>query len=270
MRIDLTADTARFSDSEKSAGVYVMGDNYKPYLHPLQTPAGHCLTMAMPGDHRHHKGLMYALRCEDLNFWEESPEANDCGVQVSENVFIEGNTLRQELLWQRQDGALKTYRELRSIACRRSSDGRSYVWTWKSSREALREHRLVASDWAMKKADGTRVNYHGLGIRLPWMWRFSGDLFNGIEADGKASTADAVAGSKVAVVRWWGVIDGFRQPPRCALSMSQKMNYGWFVLKGDFPYLSTGPSILEDIEVNAGSVVNEHYQIRVEDIEPDC
>ncbi|MCC5835196.1 MAG: PmoA family protein [Opitutales bacterium] len=267
MKVDLTADIARFSDTEVPAGVYVLGDSYKPYLHPLQTPAGHCMTMAMPGDHRHHKGLMYALRCADLNFWEESPEADDCGIQVSEEISAEGNTLRQQLLWQRQDGELKTYRELRTIACRRSSDGRSYVWTWKSRREALRDHRLVASDWAMKKADGTRVNYHGLGIRPPWMWRFSGELFNGIERDGRPATADEVSGNGAQTVRWWGTIDGYRDPPRCAITMTQKMGYAWFALKEDFPYLSTGPSILDDISVRKGFVFDETYQIRVEDLQ---
>lgn len=256
-----------FSDGEISAGVYCLDDPFKPYLHPLHTPAGHCLSMSMPADHRHHKGLMFALRCADLNFWEESPESPDCGIQLTEKLDVNGDFIEHTLLWQRQDGQLQTYRELRRIGCWRATNGRSFVWTWDSRREALRDHRLVASDWAMEKTDGTLVNYHGLGIRLPWMWRFSGDLFNGIEADGQTSTADAVAGSKAVMVRWWGMIDGFRQPPRCALSMSQNMNYGWFALKGDFPYLSTGPSILKDLDVKAGTVFKESYQIKVEDLQ---
>ena len=43
-------------------GLYVLDDPFKPYIHPLKTPAGHTVSLAMPHDHPHHKGSMYALR----------------------------------------------------------------------------------------------------------------------------------------------------------------------------------------------------------------
>lgn len=267
MKAEWVNDGARFSDGELMAGVYVVADSFKPFLHPLQTPLGHPVSMSMPGDHRHHKGLMYGLRCADLNFWEESPTADDCGVQLTKDVRVEGDLLKQTLFWQRQDGKLQTYREMRTIRCQRSGDGRSYVWTWCSQREALRDHLLVASDWALKKSDGTRVNYHGLGIRLPWMWRFSGDQFNGLEQDGRRSTADEISGCNAETIRWWGTVDGYREPPCCAVSMSQQMGFSWFALKEDFAYLSTGPSILKDVQVKKGDVLNEEYEIRIEDLQ---
>jgi len=65
LKIEITPAAARFIDGENLAGISVLDDPFKPYLHPPRTPDGHVVTVARPADHRHHKGLMYGLRCED-------------------------------------------------------------------------------------------------------------------------------------------------------------------------------------------------------------
>jgi methane monooxygenase PmoA-like len=44
----------------------------KPYVHPLPTPAGHCLTRLEPPDHHWHRGLWFTVKyVNGENFWEE-------------------------------------------------------------------------------------------------------------------------------------------------------------------------------------------------------
>lgn len=46
---------------------------YKPYVKELCTVEGLNLLRDAPSDHLHHHGLMYAIRLNDVNFWEEIP-----------------------------------------------------------------------------------------------------------------------------------------------------------------------------------------------------
>jgi len=248
------------------AGRLILADVFKPYVCPLRTPDGHDVTLAMPCDHRHHKGLMYALRCADLNFWEENPGRVDCGVQriVAHRLLEDGVEL--ELLWTREDGALPTYRELRTLRCRQDLSRRSYLWTWRSRRTALRSHQLVQSEWSMPLPDGRRINYHGLGIRLPWSWAFSGDSFNGTELDGVPCAPAVALGTTGREVAMWGLVDGYWTPPRARVALRQDHGFTWFVLKGDFAYLAAGPSNAGPLDVGDGETFDETYEVEVSDL----
>ena len=268
MQIELDTHAARFHAAGREAGTYILDDPFKPYIHPLRTPAGHCLTMAMPMDHRHHKGLMYSLLCADLNFWEERPGSGNCGVQrILRTDVIEGG-ICQELLWAEEDGSLETYREKRTITVSLRAGGRAFAWSWQSQREALRDHRLVKSEWSSKLPDGRRINYHGLGIRPPWAWAFRMDQFNATAIDGRPLSPEEACGQTGQTFRWWGTIDGFWKAPKAALTIHQEQDFGWFVIRDNFPYLSVGPSVLEEQEIRAGTVFTETYTIIAEDL-PD-
>jgi len=247
-------------------GRYVLSDSFKPYFRSLCTPAGHETTLVSPGDHRHHKGLMFGLRCVDLNFWEENP-GEPAGVQriLSTRSLPDGDGIEQELLWVAENGEMETYREVRQI--RAEEEGDAICYQWKTRREALRDHRLIKSEWSLEVPDGRTINYHGLGIRLPWMWRFPVDAFCGVEKNGVPEDPMAACGATDPSVGFWGLVDGkwnrtvasvtVRQPPEQA--------HTWFVLKGDFPYLSVGPSNAEELEVATGHVFEETYWIEVAD-----
>jgi hypothetical protein len=51
---------------------------FKPYVKELATLDGFNLLRDAPFDHLHHHALMYGIRVNGLNFWEETP---GCGVQ---------------------------------------------------------------------------------------------------------------------------------------------------------------------------------------------
>lgn len=270
MNLCLETDAAFFVAGGAVAGRYVLDDPFKPYLHPLRTPDGHVVTDCMPGDHRHHKGLMYGLRCADLNFWEEPLGTDEAGVQTQ--IAIEPLSagagaagLRQRLRWQHESGGRATYDEIREISCRHDRERRAFVWTWSSRRVALRAHRLIKSEWSLGLEDGRAINYHGLGIRLPWMWAFHDERFNGAERAGSSRPWKGLNGETGPEVGFWGRIDGYWSPPEAAVTMRQEQGFGWFVLKGDFAYLATGPTCLDELEVTAGQTFDETYEVVVQD-----
>lgn len=270
MKIDLAADAITFRGAGTVAGRYILDDAFKPYLHPLRTPAGHVVTDCMPADHRHHKGLMYALRCADLNFWEEMPDTDQAGVQRSLSIAAcataDGAGVRQKLHWSHSSGDRPTYDETREIMCRHEPERRAFVWTWSSHRTALRAHRLIKSEWSLPLDDGRKINYHGLGIRLPRAWACGGDgWLNGAECGGLPHAWKEICGTTGPEAGFWGKIDGHWMPPAAAVTLKQNHGFGWFVIKGDFSYISAGPSNLEEMDIEEGRHFSETYQITVED-----
>lgn len=254
-------------EGDKAAGIYVLNDAFKPHFSEFNTPAGHNLTMVSPGDHRHHKGVMYALVAEDVCFWEEEPGSGHCGIQeILSTEAIDGG-IRQTLLWREEQGHLHTYTETRTIICVRKEN--AFEWTWKTERKALRDHRLIQSKWAHESTDGRLINYHGLGIRLPWMWSFGADgsdAFGWLEVDGQPTETLEAHGNMADNVGIWGIIDGQWDRTKARVSMSHQHGFPWYMIRGDFAYIASGPSVAGPVDVKTGQTFSETYVIRAEDI----
>lgn len=262
----ITGGRAVFSLGDRIAGVCVLDDPFKPYICPLRTPDGHDTALAVPADHRHHKGLMYALKCHDVNFWEEhEPES---GRQELLCARVEDGALVLDLLWRHLDGTRHTYREERRISCVHDSGRKAFVWTWKTRLESLRAHRLVQSPASMTMGDGRRINYHGLGVRLPWAWAFPAPSVSGIEMGGRSVTVEESCGTSGREITFRGKFDGAWPHPEGALTISQDMGYTWFVMRGPFAYLAVGPSNAREQDVPEGRIIMENYHITVEDRPP--
>lgn len=263
MDTTITRSQVEFRAGDKLAGIYRVDDPFKPHFKVLNTPAGHNTVCVSPGDHRHHKGLMFALRSSDLNFWEENPDTEECGIEeVLTTEAIECG-MKQELLWRGEKGDLHTYLESREITG--VLEGAAFKWTWKSKRTALRDHLLIKSEWSMEVPDGRRINYHGLGIRLPWMWCFGGPQAGQVEVDGKPADPLEAAGCHAKSVGFKGLIDGQWKRTEAAVTITQSKDYTWYVLRDGFPYLSVGPSNLSEVDVKKGETFEETYRITVED-----
>jgi LacI family transcriptional regulator len=268
MHCEIFRGHAAFLHLGKPVAEYVLDDPFKPHFRSLRTPAGHETTLVSPGDHRHHKGLMYAIRAADLNFWEETP-GRGCGVQAGRAITptAEGDGFVQDLLWRGEAGDLETYRERRTVRARHAEAERAFVYTWRIRRESLRDHRLIKSEWSAKLPDGRVINYHGLGIRLPWMWRFPGPRFGAVEVDGVATAPEAAIGTAAAAVGFWGLIDGRWERTVAAVTFRQPAGQGftWYVKKADFPFLSVGPSNAAELDIPKGHVAEESYEVWVQD-----
>lgn len=212
---------------------------------------------------------MYALRCTDLNFWEETPGQPDCGVQevVSTELTKDGNGLQQELLWRHEThrANLETYRETRHVRCHYDASNQAFVWTWTSHREALRDHRLTMSNWSMPNTKGDRINYHGLGIRLPRSWAFPIETMRGCTVAGQAMDWREAHGAAAEEVTLWGTFDGHWDPPAGSVTFRQEHGYAHFVLMDGFAYLSAGPSNAAELDVRAGETFDEQFTIEVAD-----
>jgi len=268
MNITHAPERITFESGGCVAGEYVLDTPYKPFFRTLRTPAGHNCTLVSPADHRHHRGLMYALKTEEVNFWEEDPGTGQCGVQEILSTDLMEDGFRQTLLWREEQGGFHTYNETRTITC--TPKGNGFEWSWHTKRVSLRDHRLIVSGWLLELEDGSKVNYHGLGVRLPWVWVWGGPKgdpghFGTIEVNGAPASQNQASGSTVASVGLVGLIDGFWDPPRAAVTITQEQEFGWFALREGFPYLSVGPSILGDLDVAEGTETEETYRIFVED-----
>lgn len=255
-----------FRAGDTLAGVYRLDDRFKPHFCNLRTPAGHAVTMVSPGDHRHHKGLMYALKCEDLNFWEEEPGTGHCGIQETRGTKLLKDGFQQELLWREESGELATYEETRTITCSSDEAQRGFAWTWETKRTALRDHRLVKSGWTLEVEDGRKINYHGLGIRLPWMWAYGGPDFGSIVAGDQALTDLEASGRHDTSLGMWGVIDGCWERTKASVTIRQEHDFAWFALRSGFAYLATGPTIEEELDVQTGQTFSETYTVLIQDL----
>ena len=68
--------------------VYAFGTNqFKPYVRELHGLNGVNVLRDAPADHLHHHGLMYAIRVNGVNFWEERDEP---GIQKSVRLLDRG------------------------------------------------------------------------------------------------------------------------------------------------------------------------------------
>ena len=103
----------------------------RPFLHPVRTMAGTCLTAVMPEDHRHHLGVSVAVpEAGGANFWGGRTFVRGRGSVLLPNHGVQrhhrwldrsDSSLAHLLRWTGPDGT-DLLRERRSIAARPVSD----------------------------------------------------------------------------------------------------------------------------------------------------
>ncbi len=137
----------------------------KPYVAEFSAPGGRNILRDAPADHLHHHGLMYAIKVNGLNFWEE---ASGSGVQrvvdTTTSVASGAATLRQVIHWVAPQDAFLADTKPAALLTER----RTLVLTVDA---AARESAL---EWKAEFEVGTRTNevtltgttYHGLGMRF--------------------------------------------------------------------------------------------------------
>lgn len=276
MTLDFTPGDVTFRSGNIAAGVYRFTDAFKPHIHPLRTPRGHHVTSASPHDHKHHKALMYALRAEDVNFWEETATlpTEVPGIerhQAFDEVTGSGERVgfTESLHWCACDGSLPTFDETRRISCRHDPAARAFVWTWEARLTALRPLHLVQSQWSHGLPDGTKVNYHGLGIR------FRRD-FGGMTRNHELHVDGAVfkdhfqqqMGARPKEVTFIGSIDETWPVERAGVTFRQRQDHTLYVMEDYIPFMGLGPTNRAPLRLDAGAVIEECYEIHVFDAAP--
>lgn len=261
------------------AGRYHHRDEFKPFIHPLNSPQGHCVSLARPHDHRHHKALMYALRTPELNFWEEVSTLPGEKVGRERHVaFAEVRAVgdvvgfAETLVWEPMEGGAAVFDEIRRISCRR--EGAAFVWSWDTTLTTHRSTRLIQSQWSRPSPEGRKINYHGLGLRF--CREFAGGTRNNalqlddgpLQWNRNAKPFDfAVAmGATPRSVTYVGHIDGTWPVPRIGVTLTQQQANGLFVLETPFAFMALGPSNLAEKPLAAGDVLREKYTVTVADL----
>lgn len=257
------------ADAGGLAGRYHFDHPWKPYLAPLATPAGHNLMLAMSHDHKHQRGLMYAVRAKDVNWWEERVVREGEAIGVVRHAATGLATMAGEtvsfshtVLWTDQAGSLDSFREVRSISCTETPAG--FEWRWQARFEVLRDIELVLSQWAHARPDGSKVNYHGLGFRFIRDF----DKQTRLYVDGAETTADDALGSRPKSVTLTGLLDGFEVAPRAGVTIRQSQNHPLFIITEPYPLLSLGPSNLGPVSFGRGDSFDEDFSFLVFDGEP--
>jgi hypothetical protein len=146
-------------------------DRYKPYVKELHTLRGENVLLDAPADHLHHHALMYGIKVNGVNFWEE---ISGSGVQrvirtAEPELTTDGNglptaILRQELAWVPAADAFLPVTNLPALL----SESRTLILTIdeKASEVALCWHsRFTVGNWTNTVAL-TGSSYHGLGMRF--------------------------------------------------------------------------------------------------------
>jgi hypothetical protein len=86
VRLHSEARMLEILHAERTLLTYTFATNqFKPYVRELITLDGVDLLRDAPADHLHHHGLMYAIKVNGINFWEEAPQA---GRQVPQAELI--------------------------------------------------------------------------------------------------------------------------------------------------------------------------------------
>lgn len=152
--------------------VYAYGrEQWKPYVRELHTLRGDNVLRDSPFDHKHHHALMYGIKVNGVNFWEEVAGS---GVQKPVETVpfaceakAQGGlraVLRQTLHWLAREDAARPGSAAAALLIER----RTLTLTVDEA------HREVALHWHSAFEVGpktnqvtlTGANYHGLGMRF--------------------------------------------------------------------------------------------------------
>jgi hypothetical protein len=146
-------------DDTEPVLVFRYKDTPKPYIHPLHAPGGGVVTVALPHDHLHHRGLWLTWpNVNGINFWEEHFAPEQTGY-IYHRAFEPAQAPAGE-------ARLVSQQEWRTLSGERLIDGRFGLTVHATRANA----RLVSIDIALYAPDkpvelGTPPQYHGLGYR---------------------------------------------------------------------------------------------------------
>jgi hypothetical protein len=213
----------------KLCGTYHYQDPFKSFFNGLYTPGGKQVAALPPPDHPHHKGLQFGLCLSDVNFWEESLDAEPSycklaiGRQRTETIDRlppgDGNGFTQQVVW--ECGETVSFSETRRISVYTVPG--AYVWMWRTTLTAARDLEIIKSAWA-------GPGYCGLGLRL------DRNLFQG----GTVAPPGTRTGDIPATVSYLG--DGAEVRFEQDVAQSNVLFVSFYGGDPDFGFMALGPT----------------------------
>jgi len=136
---------------------------FKPYVDALYTPSGVNILRDAPHDHLHHHGLMFAVKVDGVNFWEEHEAPGRQAhiaigdVGVHQWGPLNWATFTERVRWVNPKNRKGLLEEERKITIQASEMFDATVLIWQA-RLTLPERK--------QSAELTGARYHGLGARF--------------------------------------------------------------------------------------------------------
>jgi hypothetical protein len=208
---------------------------YKPYVAEFSAPGGRNILRDAPADHLHHHALMYAIKVNGLNFWEEvSGNGVERVVETSATESGGAATLRQVIHWVApQDAFLADTTpaalliEHRTLVLTVDAATREAALEWKAAFEVGKKTNDVTL---------TGATYHGLGMR------FRQDLDKLAEHSYAGRKPDLVNRQEVSSAKWAAVSFAAPDQPATIALVPHPTNArgdgAFFSMITAFPYLS--------------------------------
>jgi len=203
---------------------------FKPYALSWFTPKGVNILRDAPEDHKHHHGLMYAIKLGDINFWEETDVAGRQLHRAFTNVRVEPKRagFTEMAAWLGPEGRNVLLLEERSLTHHATGGETVRLLTWESVLKGPKEKGEVTLAGSI---------YHGLGMRFPEFmdkvgtFRFAADETGAFD-DGPHHLAQAA---------WCAYTVAAAEHPVTVAMFSAKENPRptlWFTMLEPFSYLA--------------------------------
>ncbi len=243
-------------------------DQFKPYVRELYTLRGENVLRDAPADHLHHHGLMYAIRVNDVNFWEE---VNSPGFQKSIRLVTDQSG-------RRPDGRPRaSFTQLiHWLASTNHTDADSAAPVLLTEERTLtltvdERNEEIALRWEAAFEVGPGVgsvrlhgaNYNGLGLRLP-------QSFDKVARFGNSGNAPYTGGHTQDVIpaQWTSVAGNSANQDIMLVLFSHAGNaHGdgrFFTMTEPFAYLSATQGLEETpIQYTAGQKFQLRYLLTV-------
>lgn len=243
---------------------------YKPYIRKLFSPDGVNILRDAPADHLHHHALMYAVKVDGVNFWEETPTAGKqihksftsitskvkTDVENDKHHEVHQASFTEQIVWNNSKGKI-LLKEKRTIELYQATDLNATLLTWKSEFE-LPEGK--------ESATLTGAHYHGLGMRFLISMDTGGRFIN---ADNKTGTV--FRGQERLLRSTWCAYTANADGKPVTVAMfdhpqNPRHPATWFTMTAPFAYLSATMNLhVEPIKVVADKPLVLKYAIALWD-----
>ena len=243
-------------------------NQFKPYVRELYSLTGENVLLDAPPDHLHHHGLMFAVRVNGVNFWEERD-------QPGHEVHVK--LLDQRSGWNTRELPEASFTELihwvphgdESLA---DTTPAAFLIERRALTLSVNESaREVSLAWHGEFEVGARTNrvqlhgsdYNGLGLRLPASW-------NRVARHQNSENAPYVTGGKrdVFPARWSTVSPGASEDDVQVALFARPAGHpgtnAFFSMTDPFTYLSATIRLdQKPLELRAGDHFSLDYLVLV-------
>lgn len=225
------------------------GVPFKPYADVVATPDGRNVVREAPADHKHHHGLMFAIKVNGVNFWEET---QGCGYQRHGGFSRQTDQLLEERVdWEGPDGGtlMTETRRLELL----SADGQDCT--------LLSWHALLQAPASAAATLGGN-HYHGLGMRFVASMDKEARFIHPSGAEG-----ESVRGTERLTPGGWCAVTGpVEGKPVTVAMFCEHPKTLWFTMNAPFAYMSATLNLhREPLTIPAGQSMALRFGVAVWD-----